>query len=201
MVLGCACSSLDMKKLLSLAGLALALEAGAVNIDFRQVDTNYFKTNWPTGHRLSLADSVTNAIGNTNNYLSISSYAATNRGVNLLEVFSMYPASQFTNFLLDFRRTNSNGERLIYGTLTATNNVYLIGLSNCVRGSLLSFNMIASGSSRTLIVESNLVPHFDTNVWTIAGTRLQVLLQTGHEARLTFQSNDTYSAICYTPEQ
>jgi hypothetical protein len=187
-----------MRKLLFGIGLVWAIQAGAVAPDFRQFDTNYFNTN---NLRVSLQPAVITAIGNTNNYLSINSYAATNRPVNLLEVFSMNPFSQVTNVWIEMGRTNSNGERLIYGTMTATNHVYLFGLSNAVRGSLLSFNVIASGGSRSITINSNLVPHFDTNVWTVAGARLQVLLQQNHEARLTFQSNDTMSVICYTPEQ
>lgn len=164
-----------MRTLLGLAIVLVALSAEAVSIDFRQLNTNQFYTN---GYQVKLRHYV-----------------------NLKEVFTMHPFSQETNVWVDFSRTNSLGEELIYGTMTATNNVFLYGLSNCVRGSLVSFNVIAASTNRLLSISTNLIPHPDTNVWTLSGARYQVLLTTNHEARITFQSNDTFSAVCYLPEQ
>lgn len=104
--------------------------------------------------------------------------------------------------------TNSHSQTNIYGTLTATNSVLFLGVTNAVRGSLFSFNVVAQITNQILYIPTNF-PHLTTNglsgptniTSALYGTTngyYSLVLTNGNEFRFTFQSNSTHSTIWTT---
>ncbi len=135
----------------------------------------------------------------TNLFASSTSFGVTNRGAAILSGFTLTPSANLTNFWWDFGRTNANGERLIYATLGATTNVNFVGITNCNQWSILSFNLVASGSDVFVTFPSEVLPHFDSSyIANFDLGRFGFWLTNGNEFRMTLQSNSTLSTLCAT---
>lgn len=106
-------------------------------------------------------------------------------------------SSSATNyFLLDFGRTNTLGQGLIYASSVATNDVVFTSITNLTQWGLLSLNVVASGANRTIYVPQ--WPHFITNGWFSTNGFYGMVLTNGNEFRLTVQSNLTLSTTWAT---
>jgi hypothetical protein len=115
---------------------------------------------------------------------------------------NLFKSGTPNEYWIDWGHTNNLGQTNIYGTLTATADVKLHLPTNGVRGSLWSFNVVASGANRTITLETNM-PHFDTNGgFALNGSSLySLLLSNGCELRMSFQSNSTMSVLWKTTGQ
>lgn len=144
----------------------------------------------------NLADVVTTTLTVSGQSVNV---VVTN-GVDLLNGFDMVVAAAGANtnfYWWDFGRTNSNGQKVIYGYLTATNDVAFYGPTNHKQWSLLSYNVVASGANRRVYIPSTL-PHFNTNGFVLGGGYYYFTLTNGNEFRMSIQSNRTLSTIWST---
>lgn len=200
---------LGMKKLLSLTGLVLTLDVGAVNVDFKQFNTNQFSTN---GHNISIKGSsspggggiqlsnfstevlnlITNSLSDTAIRDGVEIYP-----IALSNAVSDIPAAAV--YLLNCARSNSSNQRLIYQTITATNNVLLLAPTNFTRWDLISLNILSVTSNRYVYFPT--LPHLRTNDMTLTDLRgWGYLLMTNHNLVLTIQSNANTMTSIWTED-
>lgn len=107
-----------------------------------------------------------------------------------------YPDTLGTNFWWDMGLTNAYGP-IVYRTITATQNVNFLGVTNSRQWGQLSINVVASGTNRLITVPTNL-PHLNTNGLALMGSRYGIWLTNGNEYRITVQSNSTLSTLWTT---
>lgn len=176
--------------------LLWALPSFGASVSFQSFDTNYFRTNGlvirPSPNLIT--NNQTNVVLSGTFLGTMTNVAATLDGVQL---FSQGFANNADFYWLDFYRTNTFGQVLIYQTIIATNNARMT-MTNLNRWSLLSLNVIASGSTVMLLLPYPL-PHLNTNGFTIyvtnSITNYALFLTNGNEFRLTLQSNYTLSSL------
>ena len=120
--------------------------------------------------------------------------------VDLLNVYdlatNLVTPGATNRYQLDFGHTNAIGATNIYATLRATNDVRFDMPTNGIRGSLLSFNVVAAGANRVIYMPTNL-PHLDTNEagFALSGSLYTLVLTNGNEFWMSLQSNQTLSTI------
>lgn len=201
-------------KLLTALFVMLGLTAfGQGNPSFKSFATNQFTTNGLIIRVRTNAIAVSNFNIDVFNYITnvvnsnVVLYADTaiRDGVEIFpftlsNAVSDIPAAAV--YWLDFGRTNTRGQRLIYQSVNGTNNVMFWGLTNCNRWDLLSLNVVSVTTNRWVFFPTTL-PHFDTNGMTLFDTRgWGLLLFTNHNLVFTLQSNAlTMTTIWVTPEQ
>jgi hypothetical protein len=111
---------------------------------------------------------------------------------------NLFKAGTPNEYWIDWGHTNSLGQTNIYASLAASSDVKLHLPTNGIRGSLMSFNIVAVGGNRTITIETNM-PHFDTNGgFALSGSLYSLLLTNGCELRMSMQSNQTMSTIWRT---
>lgn len=123
-----------------------------------------------------------------------------NQSTNVPAIFGGFTLTPVTNtdlYWWDFGVTNALGQKLIYATLQATNDVEFIGVTNCTKWGTLSFNVVASGADRLVRLPTGL-PHLDTFGLTLTNGAYQLTLTNGNEFRMTIQSNSTLSTLWTT---
>lgn len=175
-----------MKRIIAIL-IAIAAAAHGANVDNKAFDTNQFSA---TPSRITLKAGGINASNlNTQIYSALAPVT--------FDVLQVYPDSQGTNFWWNCGRTNSSGQTYIYQSILATNDVNFTGVTNCVMGSILSFNVVASGADIQISVPASL-PHLDTNGLALAGAVYSLTLTNGNEFRMTLQSNITLSTLWTT---
>lgn len=108
---------------------------------------------------------------------------------------AIYPTDK-TNFWWDFGLTNDAGP-IVYQTISATNNVNFLGVTNGFQWGLISVNVTAVSGDRIISVPTNL-PHFNTNGFTLSGTSYRFTLTNGNEFRISVHSNSTLSTMWAT---
>lgn len=97
--------------------------------------------------------------------------------------------AQTNTYYINWGHTNSVGQTNIYASLQATNDVQILHPTNGIRGSLMSFNVVAWGGDRVVFLDTNW-PHFDTNGgFVLAGSKYVMYLTNHNELRVTIQSN------------
>ncbi len=108
--------------------------------------------------------------------------------------------SAVTNFWWNFNLTNAAGSRSIYQSILATANVNFLGVTNIQRWDLLSFDVVASGGSRTITFPTNLF-RMKTNGLSVAGTRYSYLLENGKLFRGSIHTNSALEFIWNATDQ
>jgi len=120
----------------------------------------------------------------------------------LTEIYTLTPVSSAggTNFYwMDCGKTNANDGVYNYATLGVSNvTVDLMGPTNAVFGSLLSFNVFCNGGSNDTILLPDSLPHLNTNGLTHTTPFYWFVLTNGNEFRFTVQSNGTLSTTWAT---
>lgn len=105
--------------------------------------------------------------------------------------YTMTPSSQVTNYWLDCGQTNGLGQDIIYASLSANNDVNILGFTNQVLWDIISINIVANGGNRNIYVPG-WWPHFTTNGtpgWVTANGKYSLVLTNNSELRLTVQTN------------
>lgn len=207
-------TNLGMRKLLAVGLLLLCFKAAAVQIDFKQANTNHFTTNGPTAGTWQLsirtnlfAGGATNGVNGTNglNGVNGTNGVAGAAGTNSTRGVLIFSVSQGTNFWLDKARTNSIGERALYQSYPGTNNIHLFGVTNFIVGDVLSFNIVASNANRTITVPTNFaaLSHMRTQTWDLSGTMWLKTLTNSRLFRGSVRTNEDGSLefTWQTPEQ
>lgn len=135
-------------------------------------------------------------------HLLINVYAlfATNAGAAANSVYRIgtnvdIVAGTRTNLWWDFGLTNAYGEKYVYQSFLATNDVRFLGPTNCALDDMISLSVLASGGNRLVMFPTNL-PHFRTNKTTLTGSFYTLTLTNGNELIFSARSNaNTLSTI------
>ena len=113
------------------------------------------------------------------------------------QIYTLTPAASAggTNFYwMDCGKVNVQGGIYSYATLGTSNvTVDLMGPTNAVFGSLLSFNVVCNGGSNDTILLPDSLPHLNTNGLTHSAPFYSLVLTNGNEFRGTLQSNYSLS--------
>jgi hypothetical protein len=199
-------------KLLSLAGNGIGVYKNITSQDgqldvagFGNIEAQTFTVSSP------LQDNAVSSVGlnsegklTTNNVpLSSNAIQQILNNTTLISTIAPFSFSSISNMTLISQTTLSNtywwncgitnlyGQTNIYQSLIATNDIVFAGLTNQTQGSLLSYNVYASGGTRGIFIPTNKVNdnRFDTNGLVITNNFYLLRLTNGNELRMTIQAN------------
>lgn len=97
-------------------------------------------------------------------------------------------------FWMDFGRTNAFGQHLIYASAIATNDIVILGPTNCATWGLLSFNLLASGADRKVYFPP-VIFGLNTNGLSFTNGWAFTTVSNGYLWRSTTQSNSVLETI------